>query len=235
MLSAWEVSLEQFARENRVSVLSDAYDADDCPPVPRYSGNARPPTPSSPERLLDQLCSAYDYHWNAAAPVYLFRRRDWYTLRERQIPDSQRQRWMDHAAVSDRFELADLAEMAALPEGQRSKLFRYVGPDATREVGRNPEVLAFYAALTTRQRSALPREGVSVNDLTLAQQRALAPVCSKVPPPQMAARADPTRVRVLEEADHTSIVLQFRDGTRHEFAFQSRPPKGLDPWAQLRQ
>lgn len=232
LISAWETSLEQFARQNRVSVISDAYDADDCPPVPNYAPGVWPPPKAEAARLLDQFCCVYDYNWNAASPVYVFRRRDWYALRERQFSRTQWQRWIERAERKGRYELQDLAEMAALGEPQKSRLLRYVGEEAWREVGRNEEVLAFYGLFDAARRTALERDGIGVSDLKLPQQHALAAVCSAARPPlPSGGLAGPTRVRVADEpgADHTSLVLLFRSGSTYEFRFASRPPKGIDP------
>ncbi len=237
-IGAWEPMLERFAAENRRAVLSDAYD---CQSVRRFTSTLWPPQPADLPVQLDQFCSLFDYTWNAASGPMVFRRRVWYTLRERQFPDGRLRVWAKTATSNGRegrFRLADLAEMSTLSPVHKAKLQRYVGEAAWREVTRNAQMLSFYSLLREKQRAQLGHAGVAVIDLSPPQRDALlnALLATRfVPEGPEGKPVNPVRVLQQDLSDHTLLTIRTRSGEAYSCRFESRFATELDPWGVIRQ
>jgi hypothetical protein len=227
----WEEVLLQFARENRVSVLSDVFD-----PAGERAGYhlAVGPVPDAlkPEQLLDRLCMAFDYTWNAGEPLMLFRRRDWFLAREGVIPESAAARWRETARQHGAYSLDDLAAMAAMSEGQRGKLWKYAGMEASRTVHSNREVLLFLRTLRPEQRRLSETKGVTPGELSLPQKQALASVLARVRPEPQGLQQALIRVEVAQEPAKAAaaVTLVFRDGQRRARSLDCKASPAADPW-----
>jgi hypothetical protein len=219
--TAWEEALARFARENRVSVLSDAFDvAEEVPP-----GTIQPPPAGiSPAEALDQFCFYYDYTWNAAEPLLLFRRRDWFLERARQIPARLASHWQQVIRQGGIYSMADLAQMALLNEVQWEKLWKYAGHQARQTASENRELLLLYGALRPEQRALAHQRGLPIDHLALDQQKLLPPILARVRPgpPDLARSFVRLEVREKPGQSTTTICILFRDGERRTVSVDRR-------------
>jgi hypothetical protein len=227
----WEEALARFARDNQVSVLSDAFVRESLAPGVHPTIWARG-VDASAEQVLDRLCLPYDSTWNAAEPITLFRQRDWYLERERQIPERLARHWRKLAREERVYPIVELARMATLNEPQRQKLWRYAGVRTMETVLRNREALLLYAGLRPEQRALARADGLEINRLDIQQQKLLPPVLARVRPGPLDLRRSCVRLRVMEEPDEPTgtILLVFRDGERRSIRVDryAKPPP--DPW-----
>jgi hypothetical protein len=228
----WEVDLEQFARERKVAVLSDAFDVFDCVEPPERTPRGWLTGVTSPPRALDRLCLPYDCEWNASASPLRFRHRGWALLRDRQIPEHLTQGCREFAARRGRYSLSALAAMARLNEAQQFKLWKYAGTQAADIAVRDQGLLLLYAALTPEQQASVATDGFSAHDLTLPQRRWLPDALALMPSRgegrshelwRMAGEDDPQSGRV-------GLTLIFRDGGRQRFDLSCLAAPSANPW-----
>jgi hypothetical protein len=227
----WTEILERFAHENHVNVLSDAMDVAD-----RRTRHLQIQSPSAGapiETYLDRLCLPHDYTWNADEGLILFRRRDWYLERERQIPERLAAHWREVARQEGIYPLDDLAEMASMSDGQLVKLWRYAGREASRTVLRNQEILLLYRSLRPEQRALARGGGLPIDRFDIAQQKLLPAVITR-------ARPGPSDVSRAFVRLHTSarpkepkaeVILNFRDGERRTIPLDRTAKPLPDPFA----
>jgi len=229
----WEEALARFARDNHVDVLSDAFDSTGLDRR-SWRGRAEPlPAGTPAEQVLDRLCMPYDYTWNAEEPLLLFRRRDWYFERERQIPERLARYWQLTGRRDGVYPLSELARMAEMTDVQRVKLWRYIGVNAWETVERNRDLLLLYGALRPEQRALARSEGLTVDFFDVPQQKLLAPVIERVRPGPLDLSHSFLRLETREESGQrfATITLEFRDGERRPIRLDRRATPPADPWA----
>jgi hypothetical protein len=227
----WEEALARFARDNHLSILSDAFDRESI--APSIHPTIWAPGAAVPaEQILDRLCLPYDTTWNASEPVLLFRQRDWYLERERQIPERLARRWRKMAREQGLYPFDELARMATLNEAQRQRLWRYAGVRTMETVQRNLEALRLCAALRPEQQALAEGDGLEINLLDLQQQKLLPPLLARVRPGPLDLRCSCVRLRVLElpEEPTGTLLLIFRDGERRSIRLDRTAKPPPDPW-----
>ncbi|MFN3649892.1 MAG: hypothetical protein ACK47B_09935 [Armatimonadota bacterium] len=225
----WEETLLLFARENRINVLSDAFDPD----------HARTPSPSPPQaesadppdRRLDQLCYPYDYTWNAAGPLVLFRQRDWYFERERQIPERLAREWRKSARQRGSYSLDELAGMAELPGAQRLKLRAYAGTEAASTVLRFRNLLVLWARLSAEQKAMAQSAGLPVERVGMGLHPLLLSLAQRVRPESREFARSLSRIRVQGRVSPptTSVLFSFRDGVTKQVDLSRGANPAEDP------
>jgi hypothetical protein len=231
----WEEAALRFARENKASFLAEAYDVTDEP----ADGTARAlPEGAPPEQVLDRLCMAYDQTWNGETPLLLFRRRDWYFLRERQIPPTVERRWQRCGLEPGWFPVAELALMAHMHlsnEGQGNKLRRYAGEEAARTVLRSSEVLSLYGSLTEAQREAAHGEGFGVDRFDVSQRPRLEALLARLRPEArgLGQSFQSLRVREGDALKPALMRFTFRDGKDVTVSLPCRARPLRDPMVNL--
>lgn len=230
----WEPILLQLAKTNGVGVISDAYDAEVRSILEEY--NWLLPASADTAQVLDRLCCAVNYTWNASDPLILFRRKSWAIDRETQIPARLERRWQQLAKEPGYYLIFELAQMTRLRlsgQSDQIKLVRYVGKEAATGLLRSPTdvLLKLLALLDPEQHELAGGPGLTADRLTLTQKRQAGPIVLAIRPEAVQLQRSLQSITVSPvEMKSATVTLRFRDGytISHSVDLIAKPLK--DPW-----
>ena len=109
--------------------------------------------------------------WGNLEEVLLFRRIDWATLREKQIPDSQYRRWRQNMAETGKLSVDDLLEMTRLTPAQQTEIPAIIAPEAGSALQGHGVLLHLWRDMPPRLREVARTSGMLERELPLSFQR----------------------------------------------------------------